>query len=144
MRKTVKLMVAVSVSCLLLVVGFIAYLAWADLAWELRTQPPTSALPALVRDLPGPLVADVQKAFHDRVRKRFPNGIDADALAAELNREGFRLRKTRQEITGSPPLNFAFVEQHSGMCLKDWSIFWHRDAQGRAQDIDGRFRFDCP
>lgn len=139
MRKAVKFMVAGSVLFLLLVVGFVAYLGW-----ELRPQPPTSALPALVRDVPGSLVTDVQKAFHDRVRNRFPNGIDADALAAELSREGFELRQARSEITGSPPQHFAFVEQHGGMCLKDWSIWWRRDAEGRAQDIDGRFRLACP
>jgi hypothetical protein len=139
MRKAVKFMVAGGLSFLILVAGFVAYLGW-----ELRDQPPTSALPALVRDVPGSLVTDIQKAFHNRVRNRFPNGIGADALAAELKREGFELRRTRQEITSLPPQDFAFVEQHGGMCLKNWTIWWHRDEQGRAQDIDGLFRFDCP
>jgi len=138
MRKAVKFMVAGTVSFLLLVVGFVAYLGW-----ELRPQPPTSQLPALVRDLPGPLVTDAQKAFYNRVRAKFPNGMGADALAAELQREGFKLGRARPEFHTPRPY-FALVEQHGGMCLRSWHIRWQRDEQGRAQDIDGRFHFDCP
>ena len=138
MSKTLKIMAAGSIAFLLLVVGFLAYLGW-----ELRARPPTSELPALVRDLPGPQVTDVKMAFHDRVRNRFPNGTGADALAAELQREGFKLGRTRAEFDPSRPY-YASVEQHGGMCLSDWTIWWHRDEQGRAQDIEGRFSYDCP
>ena len=135
-------MVAGTALFLLLVVGFVAYLDW-----ELRPQPPSTELPALVRDLRGPLVTDMQKAFHDRVQRRFPDGVGADALATELQHEGFALRNMRPELGGVPlgtRMYFASVEQHGGPCLSNWSIWWRRDEQGRAQGVDGRFRFDCP
>ncbi|MBA2587988.1 MAG: hypothetical protein H0U98_05110 [Alphaproteobacteria bacterium] len=154
MRKSLKI---AGIGCgfvLLLAIGFLAFVGW-----ELRPRPATSALPPLVRDLPGPLVTDIQKTFHARVEGKFANGIAADALAAELRHEGFRLGDNRKllasrkrqglvpphyEADEMSPLFFADIEQQAFPCLQNWTVQWRRDAQGRAQKIDGRYRYDCP
>ena len=140
-RTSVKVLLAGLGVIFLLLAGGLIYLERLEPLF--RTESPTETLPMLVRNLPGPLVTDVRKAFHDRVRNKFPNGMGSDALATELQREGFRFGRSPPAIDTSRPY-FAYVEQHGGMCLKVWSISWHRDAQGRAQDIDERFRYDCP
>lgn len=138
MRKAVKFMVAGSILFLLLVIGFAAYLGW-----ELRPQPPDSALPALVRDLPGPLLTEAQKAFRQRVEKKFPDGVSAQELAAELGREGFGLGRLSEPFT-TETIFHAYVAQHGGVCLRHWSVSWHVDQDGRARDIKGAYSADCP
>lgn len=140
MRTSTKVLVAGLGVIFLLIGGGLIYLERFEPLFH--AEPPTETLPMLVRNLPGSLT-DVRKAFHDRVRNKFPNGMGSDALAAELQREGFRFGHSPPAIDASGPY-YAYVEQHGGMCLRNWSIWWHRDAQGRAQDIDGRFRYDCP
>jgi hypothetical protein len=154
MRKSLKIF---GIGCgllLLLAIGFLAFVAW-----ELRPEPATSALPPLVRDLPGPLVTDMQKGFHARVERKFANGIAADALAAELRREGFRLGDNRKFLASlkregrvsrhyeedqTSPMFFASIKQQAFPCLNNWIIQWRQDALGRAQHIDGRYYYDCP
>jgi hypothetical protein len=138
MPKAIKFMVAGTALFLLLVVGFVAYLAW-----ELRPQPPTSELPALVRDLPGRDLTDAEKAFRDRVRKKFPEGVSAQALAGQLRRDGFKLGKISNTFM-TESLSNASVKQSGGMCLRRWMISWHTDRQGYARDIKSSYGIDCP
>jgi hypothetical protein len=132
MPRPMKFMIAGSILFLLLVGGFLAYLGW-----ELRTQPPTSELPALVRNLPRQVV-DIEPEFQRRVRAQFPDGIATAALRDDLRQKGFRVREDR-----ASGLAIAVLEQHTAICAKFWIVSWHPDLQGRARNIGAHFNLGC-
>jgi|GEM_PF-2244900 len=132
MRKSFKI---TGIGCgllVLLVAGFLGYAIWT-----LRPQPPTSALPPLVRDLPHEAVR-IEPAFQQRVRDRFPEGMSSDALAARLGHDGFFLRNDRKS-----GLAFASLDQKGFPCVSGWTIAWRPDRQGRAHNISGHFNLGC-
>jgi len=102
-----------------------------------RLQPPDSALPALVRDLPGGTVDDERAAFQQRVRTRYREGMSADTLAHALRGDGFHINRLKNGREG------AFFEQRGFPCVRDWNISWARDGSGRATDIKTWFIPSC-
>jgi hypothetical protein len=102
-----------------------------------RVQPPDSALPMLVRDLPHE-TSEVEPAFRQRVHSRFPDGGPSAELVAELRREGFFLREDRKHH-----LEIAVLERKDPICTRDWIIHWTPDAQARAQNIGAHFNLGC-
>jgi hypothetical protein len=141
MRTAFKIQSIGCATFLLLMAGIAAYIAWGFVPW-----PPESALPPLVRDLPGPSPDVENKVFDERVRRRFPDGMPVQGLAEELKQEGFNLHRTNvvRESILYTPFEYAFVEQHGGNCPRRWEISWHFDQQGRARDIRGFYRLECP
>jgi len=137
MRKAVKFMAAGCALFLLLAVGFVTYMGW-----ELRSQPPSYELPALARDLPGPSLEDAQKEFRERVRKKFPDGTSAQSLAAELQRQGFKLSKIANAFMTESVFN-ASIEQQGFPCARDWTISWHKNQDGQAENINGSYVVTC-
>jgi hypothetical protein len=112
--------------------GFI----WLDR--QFRPEPPTEALPMLVRDLPRQ-VDDIRLEFRRRIHAQYPDGMGASALADDLRRKGFHLQSDHK--TGSV---VAELQQHGSVCAPAWVIHWESDPSGRAQDIDGYFDPGCP
>ena len=133
MHKTLKIMAAGTAVFLTSIAGFVAYLAW-----ELRDRPPASELPALVRDLPGPLIPNARSAFQRRVRAQFPDGMAAVALSDNLRQKGFHVRDDR-----ASGLTIAVLEEQGAICAKTWIVSWRPDLQGRARNIDGHFNLGC-
>jgi hypothetical protein len=132
MRRSFKI---AGVGCGVLVSLAACALGW--LAWTLRPQPPDSALPAFVRNLPRDNV-ERRSAFRERVQARFHDGISSDAMAAELRHDGFFLYNDKKS-----GLVFANLHQQGFPCVQDWLISWRPDPQGRAQQIDAHFNPGC-
>ena len=142
MRKADKIVMVAGFVASLLLAG---YLVWFGILFyqASRFDPPDAALPALVRNLDGKSMQERQKSFHDRVVKKYTDGIPSQVLAAELRRQGFRVFRMSDGFV--PQTTFdGFVEQHGNMCLSQWNIYWHLDPQDRARDIRGVYSWTCP
>jgi hypothetical protein len=96
----------------------------------------------LVRNLPS---KDADKAFHERVGKKYPDGTPIQNLAAELKRAGFSLHETIIVRAGVPlaTFDYASLEQQGGLCMTRWSISWYPDQDDRARKLHGNYSREC-
>jgi hypothetical protein len=141
-RNTLLLGTVIVISLALL--GGAAWL-FVELGRVGQSKPPDSALPAIVRDLDGD-VDQAKQQFRQRVHQRFPTGTDAAFLRAVLEHEGFSIRSqgalewARRNEGRS---EWAFFEQRSFVCDHDWTISWHKNSKGKAENIEGAYRPVC-
>ena len=136
MRNSTKIISAGCTAVALLIAVGVAWL-YIQINQGFQRNPPDSALPMLVRNLPTQTV-EIEPAFQRRVRAKFPDGIASAALAVDLRRKGFHVREDRK---GS--IEIASLEQHGFPCAADWVIYWSPDAQGRAQKIGAHVNNGC-
>lgn len=137
MQKTGKIILGSGCAfVLLLALGGAVWFS-AALDGTLRREPPTEALPMLVRNLPAQTV-EIEPAFRRRVRAQFHDGMQDAALVEDLRRKGFHIRDDHKN-----GLRIAVLEQHGLPCVLDWSIYWSPDAEGRAQKIGAHFNAGC-
>jgi hypothetical protein len=137
MQKTGKIILGSGcVLVLLLAIGGAVWFS-AELDRTLPRDPPTEALPMLVRNLPTQTV-EIEPAFQRRVRAQFHDGMPDAALAQNLRRKGFHIREDHKNS-----LRIASLEQHGLPCVLDWVIYWSPDAEGRAQKIGAHFNAGC-
>jgi hypothetical protein len=94
-----------------------------------------SEIPAIGAGLPGDL-AEAKRAFDQRVKDRFPVGMDQSLLRVELNHEKF----TKEAPL--PPQYIAQVEVQTFPCRDSWTIKWTENA-GKIAVIRGEYRSAC-
>jgi hypothetical protein len=133
MGKTRKIVLGSLITVFLLLAGGAAWL-YVDLDRAFRPKPPDSALPFLLRDLYGN-VDEARQRFRQRVHHAFPSGTDAASISAALRRDGFPISAWR--------LEWASFEQSSFPCHRFWTISWHENPNGKAEDIKGDYSLSC-
>jgi hypothetical protein len=98
------------------------------------------AVPPIARDLPSTL-ADLQPAFDQRVKERFPVGASEQEIVAELRDEGFTPLDPKKWKLGT----FASVAAYEARrfpCVFDWTIYWSAE-NGKIAAIKGGFFSGC-
>jgi hypothetical protein len=99
-------------------------------------------LPALLQGLTDAHDAASQKAFVERLRKRFPLGSSEAELMRELRDEGFLPKKD-----GRPSPREASYDRAAGLqdiCRRGGIVRWSADEAGKLTDISGGFYVYCP
>src|ERR1044071_6207918 len=76
-----------------------------------KTDPPDTALPTLVKNLPEQTV-EIEPAFRQRVHAQYPDGMTASLLARDLRSKGFHLYSDHKN-----GLEFATLEQRGFPCV---------------------------
>jgi len=89
---------------------------WLD--WQLRAQPPDSALPPIARNLPRTF-SEADKVFQQRVMQSFSGISDPMELEKQVKAEGFAVRYDKKSRT-----YVALVDQHAFPCALFWIISW--------------------
>jgi hypothetical protein len=94
--------------------------------------------PPMARDLPA---GDARAAFSRRVQERFPIGTRQQALLAELQREGFTMKKagtTRDAQFQSSATYTAYPM----FCKATWTVSWSAE-EGRIAATAGDYQLLC-
>lgn len=112
------------------VLRFVAILALVVVGYP-RVFSPPPPFPELARGLPS---AGTEREFDQRIRARFPPGISASLLAAELAREGWG------PILLGNGFHYVVFERSTGlMSVEIATLRWKEDA-GSVSKAEGMFR----
>jgi hypothetical protein len=84
-------------------------------------------------------LAIYNKAFHDRLQKKYPPGTPEKSVIADLNNQGFRIDEYRNGLTGftGKDRTVYFYSRSVGNLVIFWAIAWRTDNQGNIFGIDG-------
>jgi len=95
-----------------------------------------SDVPDLGRDLP-PNFSDGERVFDQRVKARFPIGMSESELIAELQREGFDLRPSVDDVQDASFVRSQLIFQTI------WSVRWRATA-GAVSEVWGVYGGRAP
>ena len=99
----------------------------------------SEAPPPIGRDLGS---ANARSVFDRRVQEQFPVGSDAQALQAELRKEGFKVRDgVAVSLHYPPPARFQSAADYAAKqfaCDSSWTILWSAE-NGKITAIAGDF-----
>lgn len=92
-------------------------------------------LPAILRGLPQ-VTAEIDRAWDERLTRRFPPGTSRSTLIAKLSRGGFVFQKSDGQL-------HAVYEVPSLACIESYYVFWTIDDGDAVQTVDGNHHLSC-